>query len=138
MNVFVFPISQPKMIPSSWFEELFPEASVSKVIDVLEHSIQGPKTLLLGAFNSKTKQLKGFVWGEGNDLDSSLFINSIYVDKNLRRNPKIVGTLLDYIKDHYVSWGYSKVLFFTKKPNFYLKRGCKVFSETCIELSNHE
>lgn len=138
MDVFIFPISQPKMISPSWLEELFPEAELSKVIEILETSIQGPKTLLLGAFHSKTKQLKGFLWGEGNDLDSSLFINSIYVDKNLRRNPKIVGTLLDHIKDNYVSWGYTKVLFFTKKPNFYLKRGCKVFGETCIELSNHD
>lgn len=136
MNVFIFPISQPKMISPAWLDELFPEAQTSTVIEILEASVQSPKSLLLGAFDAKTKVLKGFVWGEGNALDSSLFIHSIYVEKPLRRNPKIVGSLLDHIKENYSSWGYTKVLFFTKKPQFYLKRGCKVFEETCIELSS--
>lgn len=135
MNVFIFPISQPKMIAPAWLEELFPETHPTKVIEILETSLTSPKSLLLGAFDSKTKVLKGFVWGEGNALDSSLFIHSIYVEKALRRNPKIVGTLLDHMKENYSAWGYTKVLFFTKKPAFYLKRGCRLFEETCVELS---
>lgn len=136
MDVFVFPILQPKTIHPSWLNELFPDAEIPKALDILEASIRNPRGHLLGVFHSKSKVMKGFLWGEGNDLDSSLFVNSIYVEKGLRRNPKIVGILLDHIKENYKTWGYKRVLFFTKKPKFFLKRGCKNFEETCVYLED--
>lgn len=134
MNVFIFPILQPKTIYPAWLEELFPEASAVKAIEILEASVQNPKCVLLGVFHEKTKVMKGFLWGEGNELDSSLFVNSIYVEKSHRRNPKIVGSLLDHIKENYKRWGYKRVLFLTRKPKFFLKRDCKPFEETCVKL----
>lgn len=138
MDIFIFPILHPKTIAPSWLEELFPESTAVKAIEILEASVQNPKCVLLGVFHEKTKIMKGFLWGEGNELDSSLFVNSIYVERAHRRNPKIVGSLLDHIKENYKRWGYKRVLFFTRKPKFFLKRNCVPFEEACVKLEDAE
>lgn len=134
MDVFIFPITVPKMISKDWLQELYPDCSLATIFEILEISVKNPKTILLGAFDTKTKELRGFVWGEGNPLDHSLFVNSIYVKKCYRKNPKVVGTMLDHIREHFQDWGFKKVFFMTKKPNFFLRRGCKQFEETCVIL----
>lgn len=133
MKVFVHPIKLPKIIQKEWLEELYPNASPAKSMAMLEISCRDPKSLLLGVFDLKTKEIKGFLWGDHNELDGSLFINSIYVCKSCRKNPKLIGSLLDYIKEHYHELEYSKVIFLTKKPGFFLKRGCVPFEETCVK-----
>lgn len=132
MKVFVYPIKMPKIIKSEWLEELFPEADVARAMEILEASVLSERCLLLGVFDAKTKEIKGFLWGDGNELDNSLFINSIYVCKSCRKNPKLVGSLLDYIKDNFDSMNIKRVIFLTKKPSFFLKRGCTHFEETCV------
>lgn len=134
MDIFIFPIRIPKMISRQWLEDLYPDCSPAKAFEILEASIQNPHSVLLGVFETKTKELKGFLWGEGNPLDHSLFVNSIYIEKGCRKNPKFLGTLLDYVRSHFNEWGFGKVFFMTKKPSFFIKRGCRQFEEACIVL----
>lgn len=136
MDVIVFPIRFPKMICKDWLEELFPIAGARKVFEILEVSVQDPDTVLIGVFNQKTKELKGFLWAEGNELDETLFVNSIYVHKSCRKNPKFVGALIDHVRTHYKGWGFRGVYFMTRKPSFFLKRGYRVFEETCLVLED--
>lgn len=132
MDVFVFPITIPKMICKDWLEELYPKAGAKKALEILEMSVRSPLCMILGLYDQKTKVLKGFLWGEGNELDNSFFVNSIYISKQYRKNPKCIGTLFDYIVAHYKEWGYDSIFFMTKKPSFFLKRHCKQFEEVCV------
>lgn len=133
MKIFIHPIQDARIIKREWVEELYPKASPRTSLLILQESIDTPKNLMLGAFDIKTKEIKGFLWGVGNDLDDTLFVNSIFVDKSCRRNPKIVGSMLDYIKENFDSMGYDQILFMTKKPVFFLRRGCTFFEETCVK-----
>lgn len=132
MNVFIYPLRDARIIKQEWLKELFPDVDVKTSFTILQDSVSTGQDVFVGAFDTKTKEIKGFLWGVGNPLDITLFVNSIFVDKSCRRNPKIIGTLFDYIKEHYQEMGYKKIFFMTKKPNFFLKRGCQVFEETCI------
>lgn len=132
MRVFVYPIRDPRIIKSEWLEELYPQADMRKVFEILGNVCRDPRGLCLGVFEEKKKEIKGFLWGDWNELDGSLFVNSVFVDKSCRRNPKLVGMMLDYLKENFEHLGYTRLLFLTKKPAFFLKRGCKAFEETCV------
>lgn len=134
MSFFIRKLLLAELIPKEWVQELFPTGNPKDVFKILNASLQSPYGFIFGVFGTKEKDLLGFVWGEGNVLDQSLFVNTIYVRKNLRRNPKIVGGIFDFLKSEFKVLGYKKMLFFTKKPKFYLKRGCKVFEETCLVI----
>lgn len=134
MSFFIRKLLLAELISKEWIQELFPTGNPKDAFKILNASIQSPYGLIYGVFGQKEKDLLGFVWGEGNVLDQSLFVNTIYVRKDLRRNPKIVGGIFDFLKQEFKVLGYKRMLFFTKKPNFYLKRGCKVFEETCLVI----
>lgn len=132
MRVFVYPIRDPRIIKREWLEELYPQADMRRTFEILNYVCQNPRGLCLGIFEETKKEIKGFLWGDWNELDGSMFVNSIYVAKECRRNPKLVGTFLDYLKENFLQLGYTRLIFLTKKPKFFLKRGCKLFEETCV------
>lgn len=136
MLVFIRELFLAEIICKEWIQEVFPEADVKTAFDVLNSAIQSPLGKVYGVFGKRDNDICGFFWGEGNPLDKSLFINTIYVRKNLRKNPKIVGEIFDFLKNNYKLWGFKYILFLTKKPNFYIKRGCKVFDQTCLKLED--
>lgn len=134
MQVFVRELLFAELIKKEWLEEVYPEAELHTVLSILNQAIQSQSGFVYGVFGRDKKDICGFFWGEGNLLDKSLFLNTIYVCKELRKNPKIIGTVLDFLKNNFESWGFKRILFLTKKPNFYLKRGCTLFEESCIQL----
>lgn len=136
MNVFIKELLIAELINKEWIQEVYPDVDPQIAFAVLNASIQNPLGIVYGVFGERDKDICGFFWGDGNILDKSLFINTIYVRKNLRKNPKIVGTIFDFLKSHFKSWGFKCILFLTKKPNFYLKRGCQVFDQTCLKLED--
>lgn len=134
MQVFVKELLMAEILKKEWLLEVYPDADPAVAMSVINAAINSPLGKVYGVFGSHKNDICGFFWGEGNILDMSLFINTIYVCKEFRKNPKVVGTIFDFLKDHFQSWGFRCILFLTKKPNFYLKRGCSVFEETCLKL----
>lgn len=134
--VFIKQLVVAELINKEWLKEAYPDAEPSIALSVINAAIQSPLGFVYGVFGERDKDIFGFFWGEGNVLDMSLFINTIYVCKSMRKNPKIIGEILDFLKNSFPTWGFKKILFMTKKPNFYLKRGCKVFEETCLQLDS--
>lgn len=133
MDVFVFPIKFPRMIPKKWIEEAFPEVDVVNAFHALENSINSDKNCLLGVYNAKSKCLEGFLWGESHPILPKLIVFTIYICNKHRRNPKLKGKLIEYFKDNGKNLGFDSVVFLTDNPNFFLKRSC-VTDKVCVRL----
>lgn len=134
MDFFVFPIKSSRMIPKEWLEELFANTDIVDVFNTLEESVKNTKNCLLGIYNQKTKKIEGFLWGEKHPILSTLFVLSIYICKKFRKNPKLAGQFIEYLKQHGKNLGYDNVIFMTDKPNFFLKRSC-VSDKFCVRLN---
>lgn len=133
MDFFVFPVKNSRIIPSEWLEELFPDFNLVDIFSKLEASLSNPGNCILGIYNKKSKKIEGFIWGEKHPILPTLSVLSFYICKNYRKNPKVGGIVLEYLKENGKSLGYKDVLFLTDKPNFFLKRSCSSY-KSCVKL----
>lgn len=130
-------LNDPIFLKAEWFAELYPEKDPLHVLKYFTEIAQIPETWLIGICNEK-EELLGFVIGQLNTFDNTFFLSSICIDKQYRKNPKVLGTVLDWFREDRFGIGFSKLVMFTKKPAFFLKRGMVPFEETCLTFINQK
>lgn len=124
-------LTDPIYLRSEWFAELYPNKDPLDVLKYFTQITQMPETYLLGICNEK-EELLGFVIGQLSSFDNTFFLSSILIDKKHRKNPKVLGAVLDVFRVDSLGIGFDSLILFTKKPNFFLKRGMIPFEEACL------
>lgn len=123
-------IYEPSLIPQDYVERVKGrDYSVREFYEFQDFNRNNPCNMLFG-YVDDDKQVKGYLWAQINALDSTMFINTLSVDKQFWGNGQAVDeaiTFLDKVQERTQA---RKVIWCTVNKRFFLSKGfksCKIW-----------
>lgn len=129
---------EPTLVPAKYVEQVKGRNySVKDFFEYQEMNSQNPCNLLFG-YVDENNAVKGYLWANINALDSTLFINTLSVDKKLWHNKKVFQEAIEFLNKVQKKIEASKTLWCSTNKRFFLSKGFKTSKIWLMEYDpNH-
>jgi hypothetical protein len=118
-------IYEPSLIPRKYVEGVKGrDYSVAEFYDFQDFNRNNPCNLLFG-YISPEDEVKGYIWAQVNALDSTMFINTLSVDKEFWFNGKVLDEAIEFLHKVQHRMEARKTYWCTTNKRFFLSKGFK-------------
>jgi len=116
---------EPSLIPPVYVERVKGrDYSVQEFYEFQEMNRHNPCNMLFGYVNYEN-EIKGYLWANINALDSTMFINTLSVDKEFWGNGHVIDEAIEFLAKVQGKVEARKVLWCSTNKRFFLNKGFK-------------
>jgi hypothetical protein len=127
----------PKLIPYELIEAVKGRTfTPEQFYSYQEQVVNNPYNLLYALIDEK-KKIHGFLWGEMNLLDGSLFVNTFSISKEYWGKGKAIPKVTEFLRELKETTKCPRVFWLTTNEKFFLKHGFKKSKNVLMEYNSN-
>ena len=128
-------LKHPRLIPRDLIESIKGRTFTPEAFyEYQEDALEWPGNFLY-VIADKERKIQGFFWAEINNLDGSLFINSLSVKKEYWHRGKIVPRVVEFLREVTATYKCPRVYWITQNSKFFEKHGWKRSKNVLMEYN---